>query len=371
MKPFRAAIVGTGGIAGAHMRALKHEEHRVEIVAGVDISAENQERFCNQHGIANRYTDMQTMLDEQQPNLVHICTPPSLHLEQCILALRHGAHVYCEKPLVASLDEVDRLQAVERETGLTCSVVFQWRFGSAGQHLKRLIDNGDLGRALVGMCNTTWYRDQVYYDVPWRGTWDSELGGVSMGHGIHAMDMFLWLMGDWVEVKAMAGTLDRDIEVEDVSMALVRFASGALGSIVNSVLSPRQVSYVRFDFQRATVELEHLYSYANENWTYSIPDNAPYQDELARWQNIEGDAPASHVTQLTHILDCLERGEASLTTGAQARNTIEFLASLYKSALTGQTVQRGTIDKDDPFYYHVYGKEKPVDQLKSPALKGK
>ncbi len=370
MKPFRAAIVGTGGIAGAHIRALQHEEQRVEVVAAVDVAPQNLERFCEEHGLAHRYADMQTMLVEQQPNLVHICTPPSLHLEQCIQALRSGAHVYCEKPLVASLDEVDRLQAVEREVGLTCSTVFQWRFGSAVQHFKRLIDNRELGRPLVGMCNTTWYRDHAYYEVPWRGKWDTELGGVSMGHGIHAMDMFLWLMGEWVEVNAMMGTLDRDIEVEDVSMALVRFANGALGSVVNSVLSPRQVSYVRFDFQRATVELEHLYSHANENWRFSIPDNAPYQDELARWQAFGEDVRASHTAQLTHILDALERGEAPLTTGPQARNTIEFLAALYKSALTRQPVQRGSIGRDDPFYYHVYGAAKPARDLRLTALRG-
>jgi predicted dehydrogenase len=173
------------------------------------------------------------------------------------------------------------------------------------------------------------------------------------------MDMFLWLMGDWAEVSAMIGTLDRNIEVEDVSMALVRFASGAFGSIVNSVLSPRQVSYVRFDFQRATVELEHLYSHNNDHWRFSIPENAPYTEELERWRTIQDNVQASHAAQLKHTLDALERGEAPLVSGAQARNTIEFLTALYKSALTRQLVQRGSITPDDPFYYHVYGETKP------------
>ena len=93
-------------------------------------------RFCEEYGIANAYTDMQIMLDEQKPNLVHVCTPPSTHFELCVKALRHGSHVICEKPLVGSLDEVDRLQALERETGLTCSTIFQWRFGSSAQHLR-------------------------------------------------------------------------------------------------------------------------------------------------------------------------------------------------------------------------------------------
>jgi predicted dehydrogenase len=359
MKPFRVAIVGTGGIAGSHMNALRHEQERVEVVAAVDIAPQNLKVFCEQHDITHAYADMQTMLDEQKPNLVHICTPPSTHFDLAVQALKGGAHVFCEKPLVASLNEVDRLQAVERETGLTCSTVFQWRFGSGAQHLKRLIDGHELGRPLVGMCNTTWYRDAAYYQVPWRGKWDTELGGVSMGHGIHAMDMFLWLLGDWIEVSALIGTLDRDIEVEDVSMAHVRFANGALGSIVNSVLSPRQVSYVRFDFQRATVELEHLYSHSNTHWRFSIPEQATYQADLERWRAIGDDVTGSHTAQLAHLLDTLERGEAPLTSGIQARTTVEFLTALYKSALTRQPVSRGSIDRDDPFYYHVYGAAKP------------
>lgn len=237
--------------------------------------------------------------------------------------------------------------------------MFQWRFGSGAQHLKRLIDSRELGRPLVGICNTLWYRDQAYYAVPWRGKWDTELGGVSMGHGIHAMDMFLWLLGDWVEVNAIIGTLDHAIEVEDVSMAHVRFASGALGSIVNSVLSPRQVSYVRFDFQRTTVELEHLYQHKNEHWRFSIPENAPYQDDLTRWRIIGDDVSGSHAAQLTHLLDALEHGETPLTSGKQARVTVEFLTALYKSALTRQPIRPGAIGSDDPFYYHVYGAAKP------------
>jgi hypothetical protein len=133
------------------------------------------------------------------------------------------------------------------------------------------------------------------------------------------------------------------------------------------VVSPRQVSYVRLDFQRATVELEHLYSHSNEHWRFNIPENAPYVDDLARWRNIPDNLPANQTTQLTCTLDALERGEAPLTSGAQARNTIEFLAALYKSALTRQTVERGSIDKTDPFYYHVYGAAKPARALRLTA----
>lgn len=368
MTSFRAAIIGTGNIARGHIRALHEHADRVDVVAAVDVMPDNLNAFCAEHGIPHAYTDAETMLVEQKPDLVHICTPPGSHLALCVLAMRHGAHVLCEKPLVASLAEVDQLQAVERETGKTCSVVFQWRFGSGAQHLKRLIDDRALGRPLLGICNTTWFRNHAYYEVPWRGKWDTELGGVSMGHGIHAMDMFLWLMGDWAEMSAIAATLDRNMEVEDVSLAHVRFTNGALGSIVNSVLSPREESYVRFDFQRATVELSHMYSHVNADWRYSVPQGEGYDAQLAVWQDIGEDVRASHSAQLSHLLDAIERGEPSLTSGEQARNTVEFITALYKSALTGQPVKRGSIGPDDPYYTHVYGPVKPTRDLRLLAL---
>jgi predicted dehydrogenase len=258
--------------------------------------------------------------------------------------------VLCEKPLCASLAELDRIIAAEERTGRHCASVFQWRFGSAGQHLKALIRRGELGRPLAGLCQTTWYRNQAYYDKPWRGRWDNELGGVSMGHGIHAMDLFLWLMGDWSEVSAMIATLDRQIEIEDVSAAVVRFAGGALGTVVNSVLSPHEETYVRLDFQQATVEVRALYHYTNSHWTFTPAPGASAQ----AWPP-PTDEGSSHGAQLRRLLDSMDRGEPPPAGTADVRQTFEFLSSLYRSGAGGGVVRRGEIAPGDPFYDHVAG----------------
>ncbi len=355
MDPIRSAIIGTGGIARAHVAALQAESQRVQIVAAVDVDQERVETFCSLYDIPRWYTDAAAMLEAEQPDLVHICTPPATHCELSVLSLEAGAWVLCEKPLCGSLAEMDRIEEAERRTGRYCSCVFQWRFGSGARHLKHLIQTAAMGRPLVSICQTTWYRTAQYYQVPWRGKWSTELGGVTMGHGIHAMDLLLWLMGDWREIRAMMGTLYHNIEVEDVSMAIVRFENGAMGSIVNSVLSPRQESYLRLDFEKATVELRHLYRYTNDDWRYSLPEGSTDEELLTQWQTIPEDIPSSHGAQLTALLDCMERGERPLTSGPEARRTIEFLTSLYKAAITGEPVQRGSIQPDDPFYHHMCG----------------
>jgi len=342
----RTAIVGTGGIARSHAEAIQQLGGQIELVAAVDVDAQRLEHFRETYGVPAGYADISAMLASEKPDLVQIATPPALHVDLSIQALESGAWVLCEKPLCGSLAEVDRLQDAEASTGRYCAVLFQWRYGAAAAHVKRLIDEQQMGRPLVAVCNTLWYRDDDYYAVPWRGTWASELGGVSTGHAIHIMDLLLYLLGDWSEVRAVMDTLERDIEVEDVLLATLRFDNGALASITNSVLSPRQESYLRLDFQKATLELTTLYGYSNENWRFTA---LPGEDASA-WATIPGSAKASHAAALGHVLECMQRNERPLTSGAEARRTVDYLSSLYKSAFTGQPVKRGSIRPGDPFY---------------------
>src|SRR5579884_1066875 len=109
MTRLKAAIVGAGGIANAHIQALKKLPEQVEVVAAVDIDAARLAAFADQHQIAGRYTDIESMLKSEHPNIVHICTPPFNHTELAIAALEGGAWVLCEKPLCGSLAELARI----------------------------------------------------------------------------------------------------------------------------------------------------------------------------------------------------------------------------------------------------------------------
>jgi predicted dehydrogenase len=358
-KQYRVAIIGTGAIAGSHITALRAAGERVEIVAAVDVDEARSAEFAAKHNIPAHFASAAKMLEQVRPDLVHIATPPATHAPLIIDCLEASASVYCEKPLCASLAEFDQITKVEEHTGHFVSTVFQWRFGSAAQHLKRLIAAGELGKPLIGTCLTLWYRDLAYYAVPWRGKWATELGGPTLGHGIHLTDLFLWLFGEWTELSAMVGTLDRPIEVEDASMALVKFANGAMGSITNSILSPRQETYLRLDFQRGTAEMTGLYRANNANWRFSLPDAAQDTTALQAWARLSEDVTGSHDAQLAALLDSMDRGERPLVSGAEARRIIEFSASLYKSAMTGQPVRRGSLTPNDPFYHAMNGRKTP------------
>ncbi|MCZ2096919.1 MAG: Gfo/Idh/MocA family oxidoreductase, partial [Anaerolineae bacterium] len=153
----RIAIIGTGGIVGSHLTAIKAAGERAELVAAVDVDEARERAVCAENSIPRWYCDARAMLETEQPDLVQIATPPAIHKKLIVDCLEAGAWVYCEKPLCSSLAEFDDISRAEERTGRYVSTVFQWRFGSAGKHVKRLIADGTLGRPLVGVCNTLWY----------------------------------------------------------------------------------------------------------------------------------------------------------------------------------------------------------------------
>lgn len=355
----RVAVIGTGAIArDSHLPALAGlaEEGETELVAAADIDAASVESFrAVAGGDLHGYTDLDRMLHEQRPDLVVICTPPTLHRDQTVAALRAGAWVWCEKPPVLSLADFDAVEAEEgRDGGPYASIVFQHRFGSGTRHVRRLLAERAMGRPLVAHCQTTWYRDTAYYAVPWRGRWGTEGGGPAMGHGIHQMDLLLDLLGPWSEVRAMAGRLVHDVETEDVSTALVRFANGAMATVVNSVVSPDEVSRIRIDCERATVELTHLYGHCNDDWRIT-PARDVSAAEAATWQDFGADVPSSHLEQLRELVASMRAGQRPRSSGADGRTSLELIAALYKSAFTDATVRAGEIGPGDPFHSAMHG----------------
>ena len=350
-RPVGVAIIGAGNVAEtSHLPAIRAQRPEIEVRAVVDVDLDRARAFAQRWQIPAAYGDVETMLRETTPDLAIVCTPPIVHRDAVVACLDAGAWVWCEKPPTLSLAEYDEIAAHEVDGGPYVSYVFQHRFGSGARALREHIRTGRLGQPLVGICHTLWYRDDAYYQVPWRGKWATEGGGPTMGHGIHQMDLMLALMGEWTEVRAATGTLARDVETEDVSMAIARFASGAMVSVVNSVLSPRETSYLRFDFTKATVELTHLYGYDNTNWRWTP----------AELGELEENEASSHAAQLRYLVDDLRHARRPEASGDDGRRVLAFIAALYASAATGAPVTPDQITPDSPFYHSMSGRKENV-----------
>ncbi len=357
----RILIVGAGVIArGRHLPAAELLAERVQIVGFVDLDRGRAQELQREWGSGGVFDDLSVALDETSPDLAVICTPPVAHRDAVIACLDRGVDVWCEKPAALSLAEFDEMSAHEGPEGPYVSFVVQHRFGSAAQRLAHLIESGELGAPLVALCNTLWFRDHDYFAVPWRGKFATEGGGPTVGHGIHQIDLMLSLVGEWTEVRAMMGTIDRDTEAEDVSMIAVRLASGGMLSIVNSVISPREESYLRFDFRDATVELSHTYGYDNDNWRWTPAPHVADTARIAAWPPAEN-VRSSHGAQLAHVLDSLRDGVRPRSSGSDARSTLEFLTACYQSADSGVPVTPADVAAPGNPYYRGLGAGRLVE----------
>ncbi|MEU4605880.1 Gfo/Idh/MocA family oxidoreductase [Kribbella sp. NPDC023972] len=354
---YRIAIVGTGGIANAHAGAVKALPDRAELVGAVDVDVDRANTFATKWDIPAVYPSLTELLAAGDVDLVLLCTPPGSHVPLAAECLAANVDVLVEKPPTLSLDELDALLDAEQASSAQVVCVFQHRFGSGAVRLRELAADGVLGRPLVALCNTTWYRDDEYFAMPWRGTFEVEGGGPTMGHGIHQFDLLLSILGPWEKVTAIAARQARPTKTEDVSMALVTFENGAVASIVNSLVSPRETSQLRFDYEHATVELEHLYGYQNSDWTITP---APGSDAIASaWSTNLPEVPSGHTAQLTAVLDALAAGEPAPVPLAEARNTIELAAAIYASAFTDKPIRRGDLTRGTPYATRMGGPGAP------------
>lgn len=327
--PLRCAIVGTGAVAHLHARAVASHPH-AELVAVTNQTRIKAEEFAAEWGSPAVYDTLDELLEAQHPDVVLVCTPPGVHREQTVASFAAGAHVVVEKPPAPSLDELDDMRAAADAADKRLAVVFQQRTGTAAAHVRGLLAAGSLGRPLIAVCQTLWYRDEEYFAVPWRGKWETEGGGTTLGHGIHQLDLLGYLLGGWASVQGRLWRLDRETQTEDASTATIVFDSGVVAQVVTSAVSPRQTSSIRIDTQKATVTVEHLYGHGHENW--QITPAPGFEDEAAGWALPEIEERSDHAPLLRDVFDALLTGAPLPPTADEPARSFELVAAIYASA---------------------------------------
>jgi predicted dehydrogenase len=234
MQKLRTGLVGCGKVGHLHAAALKTLPES-EFVAVCGRTAEKASSFAQQYGVA-AYTDVNEMIARSKVEVICVCTPHPEHAAPTIASARAGVHVLVEKPLASSLADCDAMLDAARSGGTMIGMVCQRRFYPPCQRIRRAIDDGRIGKPVLGTVVMFGWRDEAYYrSDPWRGSWKHEGGGVLVNQSPHQLDLLLWYLGEVDEVFGYWGNLNHPyIEVEDTAVAVVRFKSGALGNIVVS-----------------------------------------------------------------------------------------------------------------------------------------
>ena len=349
----KVAVVGTGGISHAHIQAWLQFPERCQIVALVDIIPGKAQRVKEQYNLsaAAVFLDHHEILDLDL-DLVDVCTPPYVHAEISINALKSGKNVVCEKPMAASLEECDAMLRARDESGRKLSVIAQNRFREPIRNLKALLDSGLAGPVRHAQINSFWYRGHSYYDLWWRGTWDKEGGGCTLNHAVHHIDMLGWMMGTPRRVTSvLANTAHDNAEVEDLSVSVLEYP-GALATVTASVVHHGEEQALVFQCEKAKISAPYsVFS------SVCMPNGFPLKEPDEAFAKAAEEFLASmppirwemHVGQLENVLSALENDTDVAITGEDGRRTIELITAMYESGSLHQPVAFPLLP-GDPFY---------------------
>ena len=249
--------MGGGNISETHARAARAIPG-LEIAAIYGTNRDRVERFATIHG-GTPYLDLDAFLNHKPMDFVAIGSPSGLHSVHGIAAARRGLHVLTEKPIEISTERADELIGAARESGVKLGVMFQDRFKPDIRRLKQWIDDGAIGKPLLIDARVKWYRSPGYYsESKWRGTLALDGGGALINQAVHTLDLLLWLFGDVVRVQARTATVMHAIQGEDTAIALLEFASGALGTVLATTAAfPGYPRRVEATGTQGTLILEH------------------------------------------------------------------------------------------------------------------
>jgi predicted dehydrogenase len=341
-------VVGCG-VGTSHVVAYRNLPDQFDVVAVCDIDEPKAHQIAATYEIPRVFTDLEELCRLGDLDIVDVCTPSYLHYPHTLQVLQAGKHVICEKPAGGSLQEVDALLQAEAQSGRRVMPIFQYRFGHGLQRLKLLVDQGIAGRAYLTTVETAWRRREDYYAVPWRGKWETEVGGALVTLAIHAHDALYYILGPAKNVFSRAKTLVNPIETEDCLSISLEMADGSLASLSVTTGSVVQISRHRFCFSGFTAE-SHTEPYRNTTDPWSFTGDTPELEEmiaetLARFEPL----PEGFVGQFSRFYQALQDGTELPVTLDDARNSLELITAVYHSAEAGQTVEL-PIGKDHPKY---------------------
>jgi UDP-N-acetyl-2-amino-2-deoxyglucuronate dehydrogenase len=330
-------IVGTGVIAAIHADSIARLPD-ARLVAVTDVAAGAAGAFAASYGCVAE-PDLGALLARPDIEVVCVCVPSGLHAAIGVQAAKAGKHLVVEKPIDVSLAAADRLIDAAHAAGVALTVISQHRFDAGLVELKRLLDAGALGRLVLAEASTKWYRTQAYYDsAAWRGTYAMD-GGSLMNQGVHYVDLLRWCMGPPAEITAVCSTQAHDIEVEDTALAIVRFASGAVGTILSSTAArPGFPQRLEITGTAGTVTVEDG-QIVRRALAAADPDPATVADggPSAAADPAAVDI-ASHAAQLADLLDAVDTGRTPAVTGQSGRDALEIVLAVYESSRAGRPV---------------------------------
>jgi UDP-N-acetyl-2-amino-2-deoxyglucuronate dehydrogenase len=326
-------LIGGGNISGTHARACR-------AISGVEVSAiygVNAEKVAllSREQNARPYQEFDAFLAHRPMELVIVGSPSGLHATQGVAAAQRGLHVLTEKPIEISTARADELIHAARQAGIKLGVIFQDRMKPDIRRLKEWIEQGLLGKPVLIDARVKWYRPPEYYrDSRWRGTFALDGGGALINQGVHTVDLLLWLLGDVARLQARTATALHEIEAEDMAVAILEFANGALGTLqATTAAYPGYARRVEISGSEGTVILEH-------DRIVSVDLRTPppdWRQDSERDQNRSASSAVvtdfrGHQAVIEDFLQAIESNSVPACDGVEGRRSIALIEAIYRAA---------------------------------------
>jgi predicted dehydrogenase len=277
---------------------------------------------------------------------VDICLPHDLHAEVAIAAAEAGKHVLVEKPLAATLAEADAMIAAAARRGVILMVAENVRFDPLYLKVEELLRDGAIGRpALLQMTREAYLTRSFLEERPWFLDARAAAGGIMMSGGVHDFEAVRMLLGEVEEVYALrARQRFAEMEGDDTSVALVRFADGAVGTLVESFVMKSLETAAGSEVHTLRIDGELGSLATRDGRTIELfserPDYLPggLGGTLVR-HTIHVPEADTFAREIAHFIQCVRVGAEPVTSGRSQRRPLELVLAAYESMETGRPVR--------------------------------
>lgn len=337
MEKLGVGIIGTGWVAGEHLRAyLAHPETEVRAVC--DINPERAAAFVSANGLDCAVTDDFTaLLARDDIQVVSITSPPNCHCAQAVAAARAGKHMLLEKAMATTVDDARAIRDAVAEAGVRSVVGFVLRWNPLFELIKTQLADDALGRVYFGEVD-------YYHGIgPWYGQygWNVKKDvGVSslLSAGIHAMDALRWFMGGKIaEVTQYAtsirGEAFKEYEYPPTTVTICRFEDGRVGKVASAIACVQPYVFnINLVGEHGTIRNNQVFSkrkYPGQTGWTTVPTILPDSGDVSHHP---------FTGEVAHLVDCIRSGKESHAGAAEAYLTHEVCFAADLSGETGRPV---------------------------------
>jgi UDP-N-acetyl-2-amino-2-deoxyglucuronate dehydrogenase len=337
MKKIKFAVVGCGSIGKRHVAVLDAEVN-AELVAICDLDENKCKELTALYGNVPYFTSFTKMLDSIQCDVINISTPHALHAPMAIQAMEKKFNVLVEKPMALTSLDCQSMVEAALANNVKLWVVKQNRYNIPVKLARNAIETGRLGKIFLVKCDILWNRYQGYYDdSPWRGKLAQE-GGALYTQASHFIDLLVWWCGDVVEVSAKTNTYNHLIETEDTGSAILKFTSGAMGSLnwTTSVYNKNFEGSLTIIGEKGTIKIGGQYLNKIEYWDilgYPLQEGLEFSDKPNSYGKYQGTS-SNHDKVIAALLETMNNinPEIEVVEGFEGKRSILTIEQIYKAA---------------------------------------